>query len=383
METLRLNLSVEPEGATELENFNPRRFSIARKRRGLTMTQLAKKLGVSLRTISAYEAGQNPPLPEIFAKIPAALSFPASFFFADDLEALEISNVSFRSLTKMSAKHRDMARSQGELAIGLARWMDRKFELPPPDLPDLSTETDAEAAAEYVRDRWAIGQQPIKNMIHLLESRGVRVFSIAVETRDVDAFSTWKGGTPFVFLNSYKSAERSRFDAAHELGHLILHKHGDVPQGRQAEVEANRFAAAFLMPSASVRANAPKFVTLSELKSRKKIWKVAVAALNHRFFELGLLSEWQYQNLCVEISKRGYRTHEPEGLIRETSLLLPKLFANLHQQDGLSQSRIAEELRMPVFELENLVFSLMMTSVPGGRNAKKKGGNPMLTLVKG
>jgi Zn-dependent peptidase ImmA (M78 family)/DNA-binding XRE family transcriptional regulator len=381
MEILRLKLSAAPDVASELVNFNPNRLKIARKRRGFTMTGLAKKLDVSLRAVSAYESGEYPPTAEVFTKIQAALGFPAAFFFGDDLDDLDVSAVSFRSLTKMSARHREMAKSQGTFAIQLARWMDRRFELPACDLPDLSTETDPEAAAEYVRDRWTIGQQPIKNMIHLLESKGVRVFSIAVETREVDAFSTWKDGVPFVFLNSYKSAERSRFDAAHELGHLILHKHGG-PQGVQAETEANRFAAAFLMPRASVIANAPKFATLAELRGRKKIWNVALAALTHRLHEIGRISEWQYYHLCVEISKRGYRTHEPDGSLRETSLLLPKLFANLYEKDGLTRSKIASELQIPLSELENLMFSLVMTSMIGGRNTTKKAGNPNLTRVK-
>jgi Zn-dependent peptidase ImmA (M78 family) len=167
-----------------------------------------------------------------------------------------------------------------------------------------------------------------------------------------------EGRSTIVFLNSYKSAERSRFDAAHELGHLILHKHG-APQGVQAETEANRFASAFLMPTASVIANAPKFVTLAELRTRKKIWHVALAALNHRLYGIAKLSEWQYYHLCVEISKRGYRTCEPDGSLRETSLLLPKLFANLYQQDGLTRPKIAEELQIPLSELENLNLMLV------------------------
>jgi Zn-dependent peptidase ImmA (M78 family)/DNA-binding XRE family transcriptional regulator len=376
METLRLKSSAAPE-TIELANFNPNRLALARKRRGLTMTGLAKKLDVSLRTVSAYESGENPPLPAVFAKISAILGFPFAFFLGDDMESLEVANASFRALSKMTAKHRDMAKSQGELAIYLSKWLDGKFDLPKCELPDLSTETDQEAAAEYVRDRWSLGQQPVKNMIHLLESKGVRIFSIAVEAREVDAFSVWIGDVPFVFLNSYKSAERSRFDAAHELGHLILHKHG-APQGRQAEIEANRFAAAFLMPKAGVLANAPKFVTLPELRIRKKFWNVALAALNHRLYEIGYASEWHYQHLCVEISKRGYRIHEPDGSPRETSLLLPQLFANLYQEDGLTRSRIAEELQIPLAELENLLFSLVMTSLNGGRNAVKRPGNPAL-----
>jgi hypothetical protein len=59
-------------------------------------------------------------------------------------------------------------------------------------------------------------------------------------------------------------------------------------------------------------------------------------------------------------------------------LLLPQLFANLYQEDGLTRSRIAEELQIPLAELENLLFSLVMTSLNGGRNAVKRPGNPAL-----
>lgn len=58
-------------------------------------------------------------------------------------------------------------------------------------------------------------------MIHLLEAHGVRVLSLTQECREVDAFSLWLQ-QPFVFLNTQKSGEHSRFDAAHELGHLPL-----------------------------------------------------------------------------------------------------------------------------------------------------------------
>src|SRR3546814_2855920 len=84
-------------------------------------------------------------------------------------------------------------------------------------------------------------------MINLREVKGVHVCPLAKDTKTVDAVSCWRNGQPFVFLNTFKSAERSRFDAAHELAHLVLHRHGG-PQGREAETEANQFASAFLMP---------------------------------------------------------------------------------------------------------------------------------------
>ena len=112
---------------------------------------------------------------------------------------------------------------------------------------------------------------------------------------------------PMMFLNMQKSAERSRFDAAHELGHLLLHRHALLESTRRAEVEANMFASAFLMPRADTLAHAPKFVTIPNLISGKKRWLVSVAALNHRFHRLKVTNAWQYRHLSSEIAARGFR----------------------------------------------------------------------------
>jgi Zn-dependent peptidase ImmA (M78 family)/DNA-binding XRE family transcriptional regulator len=378
-------LTLTSSGARETScclNFNPTRLAIARKRRGYGKTEFAVKLGVSSRMVTAYESGESAPSLETFSKIQAILGFPAAFFEGEDLEEPLCFDVSFRSLSTMSAKLRDMALSQGALAIHFTKWLEGVFELPKPNLPDLGAETEPEVAAEYLREAWGVGQQPVKNMIHLLESKGVRVFSISVESRSVDAFSTWKGGSPFIFLNRFKSAERGRFDAAHELCHLTMHRHGG-PKGRNAELEANRFASAFLMPRGGVLAHLPEQPHLRELMMIKQIWNVSVGALCHRLHELNALSDWYYKSLMVEISKRGYRTHEPNGAPRETSLVLPKLLSSLYKEDNLTRAQIAEKLAIPSAELEALLFSLVMTGINGGRALVGSAGNPaLLTRVK-
>lgn len=50
-------------------------------------------------------------------------------------------------------------------------------------------------------------------MIHLLEKHGVKVFFLSENTADIDAFSFWKDNIPYIFLNTKKTGERSRFDA--------------------------------------------------------------------------------------------------------------------------------------------------------------------------
>lgn len=222
------------------------------------MTRLASLIGVDVRSVSAWENGEYQPDLDRVHDLAKALRFPVSFFFGDDLPQLASGGASFRAMSKMTASQRDMALGGGTIALLLNDWIEARFSLPDPDLPNLTHGLIPEAAADSVRRCWGLGELPVKNMVHLLESKGVRVFSLSVDALEVDAYSTWRGNTPFVFLNTKKSAEHSRFDAAHELGHLVLHRHG-APTGQVAEREAQAFASAFLMPRASVLANASTF----------------------------------------------------------------------------------------------------------------------------
>lgn len=358
---LRSRSSDVPDGAPRIPN--PTRLALARKRRGYKKTKLAELSKIDLRSVSAFEAGEYPPSPETLARIASVVRFPLEFFFGDDLDEPSLDSGSFRSMSKMTAPQRDMALSQAALGLHFMSWLEDRFELPDADLPDLSREPNPEAAAESLRRAWSLGALSIRNMIHLLEAKGVRVLSLAVDAREVDAFSMWKGARPFVFLNTYKSTEHSRFDAAHELGHLVLHKHGP-PQGREAEKQANTFASAFLMPRGSVLANVPRFPSYSTLVQLKKVWTTSVSALSYRFHELGVISDWQHRGLCIEIAKRG-RDTEPEEAPRETSLILPRILAALYEE-GVTRSQIAHALSMPTSELEQLLSGLAMTGIDGG-----------------
>lgn len=352
--------------------FNPTRFALARKRRGIKKKALAQLIGVSEKSVTSYEKGTQEPERETLKRIALALNFPPNFFLADDVDELTPSIASFRALTKMSASQRDVALSAGSVALLLNEWIEQRFDLPTVDLPDLGREmamdcqNSPEAAAEALRHHWGIGEAPIKNMITLLESKGIRVFSLAIDAREVDAYSMWYGGKPFVFLNTLKSAEHCRFDAAHELGHLVLHKHGE-PQGQEIEREANAFASAFLMPRRSILANAPKFPSIPSLITYKKHWTVSVAALNYRLHSLELTTDWIYRTLCIQISEAGYRTQEPEGAPHETSQVLSKVFAAL-REEGITKNDIANELMLSPSEIEELTFGLMLAAKNGGGN---------------
>ncbi|WP_036262670.1 XRE family transcriptional regulator [Methylocapsa aurea] len=352
--------------------FTPGRFSLARRRRGLTKKAFAEELGVTPHTILRYESGDIEPPDDVVEKIAKLLDFPAAFFHAPDMDEIVADAASFRSLTAMSAKDRDSALAAGTLAYALSDWVDEHFALPEPDLIDLSGESP-EVAARSLRQEWTLGEQPIKNMVHLLEAKGIRVFSLAENTKTVDAFSVWRGERPFVFLNMMKTPERSRFDAAHELAHLVLHKHGG-PQGRKAEEQADQFASSFLMPAADVLAKVPRLHALNQIVEAKKRWSVSVMAMIHRLHSLDIVSDWQYRMFCIQATEVGYRTAEPFGIGREQSVVWQKVLTALWNEK-VTKKEIAEQLSVPQREIENLLFGLanMLSDSESERPARSHG----------
>jgi Zn-dependent peptidase ImmA (M78 family)/DNA-binding XRE family transcriptional regulator len=360
--------------------FNPARLEVARKRRGLNKTELAARIGVDLRAVTAYERGEYEPANETLSKMAQALDFPIDWFSGSDLHCPSPDTASFRSLARMAAYKRDAALSSGALAFLLNDWLEERFTLPSPEVPEYRQE-EAEDAAVTLRQFWGLGERPVKNMVHLLESKGVRVFSMAEDTTEVDAFSLWRDTTPFIFLNTMKSAERSRFDAAHELGHLVLHRH-ENPKGKEIEQQANSFASAFLMPRGSVLANKPAFPSLNALIQLKKHWIVAVSALAYRMHKIGVLTDWHYRAMCIEMGQRRYRSREPNEATREMSLVFPKLFRAL-KEEGLTKTDIAAALCVNAEEIDKLVFGLVLVSLDGGTSeGKRTGSKPALRLVK-
>jgi Zn-dependent peptidase ImmA (M78 family) len=354
-----------------METFNPTRLALARRRRGKKKVDLEHV--VSTRSLSAYEAATQQPNPLTVLQLSKALQFPVSFFYGPDLDELPQNGTSFRAMSRLTAEKAHQAMSAGALALALSDWIDDHFALPDAAIPRLRG-IDAETAAEVVRTEWGLGERPIRNVVHLLEAHGVRVFSLAEEYAEVDAFSLWRDDTrPYVFLNTMKSAEHSRMDGAHELGHLVLHWRHEAPRGREYEQEAELFAAAFLMPRASVAADAPRGTSLD---------RIIAAALVVRMHQVGVISDWQYRTLFIELSKHGYRTNEPNGIERETSQVLAKVFAAL-RAGGTTKEQVARDLDIYPRDIDELIFGLVMTGMPGGARSRSHAAEdrPALKLV--
>ncbi len=109
---------------------------------------------------------------------------------------------------------------------------------------------------------------------------------------------------PVIGVNALHSQSRQRFTIAHEIGHLILHKHESVfidrvyrrdSQSSEAldpvEIEANKFAAALLMPKDLISSAEPgKGSPLSsdDVEELARRFAVSQQAMTFRLENLGV-----------------------------------------------------------------------------------------------
>lgn len=333
------------------DKFNAFRLTVARQRRAMTKTELALRCGVTVQAITGYEGRTFSPSPEMLLRMAAVLGYPLSFFCGPTLPPLQLSETTFRSLRTTSARLRDRALASGTLVASLIEPMlyDR-FKRVPLDVPDVPGASPAEAA-DLLRVQWGLGVGPIDNMVVLLESKGVQVFWMSEEESKIDAFAFWHGDVPFVFLNPEKgTGDRQRFNAAHELAHLVLHRHVPNPPDRDIEREAHAFAAAFLLPAAQFEREAPRVADIDEFRPVKRRWKVSIAAMVRRCRDLGLLTRWQYEDAVKEIGRRGWRTREPVEIDHEDSRLHRLMFERF-VTEGVGPRRLAELLDLDVEQI--------------------------------
>lgn len=257
-----------------------------------------------------------------------ALGVPSGFFLSRGSQfGLAEEGFHFRRLRMSRKLDRDRVVAQLALVAELVGVLEQYIELPPVSVPVLAptgpTMETIESAASVCREEFALGLGPISSMVTLLENRGCVVTRLRADTSSIDAFSGWIRSRPYIVLASDKSdTARSRFDAAHELGHLVLHPDADPASPRQ-EAEAHRFASAFLIPRSRVHVEFPNSLDWPALLQLKVRWRVSLQALMRRALDAGKISNETYRRGLVHVSQRGWRRIEPGdvGPAEEPTLL--------------------------------------------------------------
>lgn len=327
---------------SEVKPFVPRRLIQARERIGLPVSALARLLGVSRQTIDNYEKGKSNPSPQMVVSLAEALNEDVRFFYAPTLVSYEHEEVFFRDAARNRQADQKAAGRELEGVIEYSFVLTKFVNFPDVRLPQLDFPSDPreirpariEEAAEALREYWNLGLEPIRNLTRAAERNGVLVQSFILDNDDLDALSTWSDelDRPVVLLNELKqNCARSRFDLAHELGHVLMHRavapalRSEAAVHKVLERQAHAFASALLLPR-TTWASEIHDVTLMGLLQLKQRWQVSVAAQLNRAKALGLVSSERHVSLYKQLSKRGWRKKEPldETLELEKPVLIRK-----------------------------------------------------------
>ncbi len=330
--------------------FNPECLKIAREFRGLQKNKLAALLGVTPSAITQFESGAVRPNPQTIARLSLALNFPATFFSqSKEMVAISSDQCYFRSLKSCSQGERRKMTGAGSILGRIVEFLDEHVHLPQENVSRIQGKSfsfeDIERTAGEVRAAWGLGNGPIENVVDLLEANGILIFRLFEDCKKVDAFSAWHKGRPLIFLNSEKgSGSRSRYDACHELGHLVMHA-DCIPGDRVQEDQANRFSGAFMLPRDSFIRECPNRLKWPHLIELKERWKVSLSAIVRRGRDLGIYSEDTYRRAYMQMNKMGWRTSEPAEPEIETSTIFSRAVALL-EKTGWSLGKIAEQLSL-------------------------------------
>ena len=328
--------------------FDGARLTQARNLAGLLKTELADRVPVTAAAIGQFESGHARPTIATLGQLALALKVPPMFFAANRPRFhVEETEAHFRSLRSTSKKDRARARAQVEILAEIVASLESQVRLPEIALPSIDPRTDPAEAARDVRAAWQLGDGPLANVVGLLERKGVVVARLTAATEELDAFSCWIGLRPFVVLVMNKAAaDRSRFDASHELGHLVLH-HDALPGDPTSERIAHAFAAEFLAPEAAMRIELPPRVDWARLAQIKLRWGVSIAMLLRRMRDLDISSDVTYRRAMMELSRRGWRRTEPVDLGQpEEPELLARALALLQERRGFHVADLARDVAL-------------------------------------
>jgi Zn-dependent peptidase ImmA (M78 family)/DNA-binding XRE family transcriptional regulator len=355
------------------------RVKLAREDASLSQDELAAQLGLNDRqTLSNIEAGKRKLTAEELVKLIQILGKKLEYF-TDTFSLVGEGAFSWRALGAAPASL-DQFEEKASKWIGTFRRLGEiKGEPFNPlsqqlNLTERSSFEEAQAAGEALVSDWDLGEIPAQNLSKVVEDR-LKILVLYVDAPvgisgaacQLPQFNT-------ILINRREPDGRRNYDFAHEIFHILTwsampprpYDQADKVEGTKAkrvEQLANNFAAALLMPSASLK---PRWEKRGDqdlhdwLNETASELLVTSDALYWRLRQIG----WLTQAASLEIN-RDRLTWNGRSPSAQT---LPKLFSRRFverlqwalDRGELSVRRAAELLDCTVEDLEELFKSYEM-----------------------
>lgn len=346
--------------------FLPQRLIQARKMSGLSLRALSEKLGdaPSHTILARYEKGIAAPNSEMLARLAHVLKVSPDFFYSTSSVSLD--GIHFRKRSKLSKSAREAIEERAKDYF--VRFMEIE------DITNntisfdtkihVSTVDDAEQAACKLRKMWHMGEDPVVNLLQLMENKGIKIFVYDTDNEAFDGFSAVYSNVAMVVIASWlkNNLPRMRMTLAHELAHLVLNLPENLSD-KEHENCANVFASAFLMPEApfsEMFGGKRDKILIRNLYPLKSYFGVSLAAIVMRAHRLNLVGNNLKQRFFIYYNKMGYKKGEPGDYCgMESSGRFDQLISTAVIDGEISMSKGASLWGRPLSELRKLVATLI------------------------
>lgn len=346
--------------------FSGEKLKNARMFRGLTLTELGKRTNISKQSISLYENNLNIPH-YMRAKIMAdELNFPCDYFFQENGFVAKEEVTYFRSLTAATKKARLSQSIKLQYVAKIYELLMDFISFPELNLPEINFNGDdnqIKEIAALIRNYWGLGDKPIDNLQYVLEKNGIIITGFSTHEDKIDAFSqkiSINGQDKYFIAVALGEKPQGRiyFDMAHELGHILLHPWNEnlnqlsKQEFKKREKQANIFASEFLLPEQAFKEDISLYpISISYYQSLKLKWKVSVQAMFYKAHDMKMVSDYQYEYIMRQISKKGWKKGEPDDfpyclnenifqnaidMLKENNILSAKYILDLLKSHGVN-----------------------------------------------
>lgn len=255
----------------------PSVLSWAIEESGYPRSEISGRLKIDSATLASWERGESNPTLTEFRSLAHLLRRQTAVFFLPEPPQGESPVVELRgppgqmraNFTPDERKYiRQVARIQRAVA-----WIARESgDVAGARLPTMSQRDDAEDSASKVRDAlgmsvatqlaWKDSSAAFQGWREALERFGLSIFVLPLGSKSARGMSLWNADAPAAIVNSAWNVEARIFTLFHEVGHVVTRTNSacigyvainDTDARRRIERWCDRFAAAFLMPSDSVK----------------------------------------------------------------------------------------------------------------------------------
>lgn len=345
---------------------------------GLSQLDLANSSGVASGIVSMIENDRHTPNAATLRALAQVLDCTPSYLTEwSAVDAHKLDRPKLRAYADASQRSVDRTTYDSITAVEVIQKLSlrRIDDLLPVFDGDLNDDVAIDEIAANVRTAAGLhASEVIPNVIRAAERLGCVVLPMDSELGRHWGLSFRVSDVPVIRVTrpSHDAehdvpGDRQRFTVAHELGHLVLHAALGQPTSPEAatrmENEANRFAAAFLVPGDSLLDDfeaAGGRATLSTFATLKSKWGYSIKAFVMRFRQLGVIDDAQARGLYKQISARKWNKDEPYRVGTESALWLRKALGE--RFPGTDGTRLATD----VTGLSERYFLRWMTWEPSG-----------------